>query len=354
MAGQQLVDPRRVHAGALYDVFHAAIGDQQVAVKRPIATADRDRALATAWDRSGKTSLIHGQEFGWPSDQPALPSFYMEALLAAEHDVTRRAAEFWNHPGVEMVRWGRDDRLAPPEDEAAGPLCLVMPWCHGTPIASLTRTEQRRWFPSMLPALWDSLSEVPHGDLSLDDLVLERERGIFRIFDPGVSIEGPASSQGEWWFSSRLMTTNAARYPLIPPEHGPGAPRRCAPSKLADAMGRWFPRPGAVRSMIGPSVADLVACGAMYFEILAERSLLSLLELRQPAWLSKGHEADVRSQAPKAPWLDALAWGAIPRALQAVASPAEIALCELMVLGELDRDALMARMRDVLYAYAPV
>lgn len=392
---QQLQQVQRVHVGPLFDVFRARLGGRDVAIKRRGATTQWDNALASAWRLSDPTNIFYHRQFGWADDELPPGLAYFEALLRAEHAVIERAKEDWNHPGAELALWCADDVIAStlhgkesssgdPADGVAGQeghpyrtiashtgaLCLVMPWCDGTSFVTLPRAEQRRLFPAMLPALWKALAACPHGDLSPANLMLEREHGFFRILDPGVRIAGPsrAAIRGSFAFGgygafeleSEMLTTNATHYPLEMPEHGPAKPQLCAPTGglahivegYASSLFRQWR--GTVDSAVVqphmPAAADVVACGAIYFSVLAGESLASLLDIHAPLWTGFWSDSGHHPDSPRST-LDLLAGGAIARALRlAGAGPAEIVLCERLVMLELDGDALTNCVTDVLRA----
>jgi hypothetical protein len=211
----------------------------------------------------------------------------------------------------------------------------------------------------------------PHGDLSPANLMLEREQGFFRILDPGVQITGPSRKAqqgsfafggfGYFEFSSDLLTTNVVHYPLVMPEHGPAMPRLCAPAGgLAHIVfADHEPLPGVARYNAfasptvrahAPAAADVIACGAIYFSVLAGESLASLLGIRAPLWTGSWSDSGHCPASPQ-PFLDKLADGAIARALRPTgAASAEIALCERLVMLDLDGDALSNCVADVLRA----
>jgi hypothetical protein len=216
----------------------------------------------------------------------------------------------------------------------------------------------------MLPALWVALSLCPHGDLAPDDLRIERARQMFRIFDPGVRIPGP-SRRGTLHrldFDSELFTTNAERYPFVAPEHGPDRPRLGAPAgglaqvverQAQSTMQRWITAQQAAQSVVtAPSAADVVACGAIYFRVLAGASLISVLGLAAPLWAGfwsdRGDHPDPRPRC-----IDELAGGAIRRALRPTgATGAEIELCEQLIRLELDRDDVLRAAGDAAASIA--
>jgi len=393
---QQLRQVQRVHVGPLFEVLRARLGGRDVAIKRYGATPQWDAALVSVWQHDDPTNVFYHRHLGWTNQElPPGPSHF-EALLRAEHAVIERVTEHWNHPGAQLARWRGDAVIALAQDgetsesgtaagvaddqeghpyrtstSPSGALCLVMPWCNGDSFAILPNAEQRRWFPAMLPALWKALTVCPHGDLSPANLMLEREQGFFRILDPGVRITGPSREAqqgsfafggiGSFAFSSDLLTTNVAHYPLVMPEHGPAKPRLCPPAGglahivVADhesfsSVARYNAfAPPAVRAH-APAAADVVACGAIYFSVLAGEPLASLLGIRAPLWAGSWSDRGHCPASPQ-PFLDRLADGAIARALRPTgAASAEIALCERLVMLDLDGDALSNYVADVLRA----
>ena len=173
-----------------------------------------------------------------------------------------------------------------------------MPACEGTALARLPLREQREWIPAMLPALWHALSRCPHGDLNLDDLLIDPSGRFFRILDPGVRIEGPSLERTPESsdFRSQLFTTNTAHYPLLFPEHGPDPPIRCAANTetLASVLESYkFGGVAVLDQMSGteylsdgtsPSAADVIALGAIYAFALTGMPLHELLGLIRPLW----------------------------------------------------------------------
>jgi hypothetical protein len=97
-----------------------------------------------------------------------------------------------------------------------------------------------------------------------------------------------------------------------------------------------------------PAVADVIACGAIWFAVLAGKPLIDLLRLDQPLWIGQWSDVSDGPDTPAA-CLDLLAPGAITRALRTTdASPAEAALCEHLILADIDEPALRALVTDVL------
>ena len=412
----RLYDVRQVHAGPLNDVFRAHCGGRHVAIKRRATSTRWDDVIASSWQLASQTRVFAGVQLGWPHDHAALDAAHADRLLRAEHALLAQVAIDWNHPGGQLARWASDDVLRWTDRDDAGALCLVMPWCEGEPLSALPRDVQRRLYPTMLPALWRALGECPHGDLGPENLLIERRRWFrildpgTRVTGPvgpaasapapagpaahaaqaplaGPAGPGPAtqaahaqapqpgtasaSPSGALALTSSLFTTNPAHYPLLAPEHGPGWPHLRAPAgglvqlleqltahpQLAlltadprsvplDAIG---PPPS---SPYTPTAADVFACGAIYFEILAGAPLSSILALDAPLWTRAGAQLATSELARQR---EAVAWcvtqitgGAVRRALEPVgAARPEITLCERLILLDLDAQALAALVGDI-------
>lgn len=370
----RLTDLRQIHAGHLYEVFRATFAGRDIAIKQRTASARWETAIASMWHLGSKTSVVFGNQFGWTVAEPAPDESYFEQLLGAEHALIAQCAPYWNHPGAHLVRRRGDDVFWPADffPPGFGALCLIMPWCNGEPLGSLPRAEQRRLFPAMLPALWRALTMCPHGDLGPTNLMFDRAQGSLHILDPGVRILGPSgrSSQPGLSLSSWLLTTNATHYPLVMPEYGPGWPRLTAPAGGLAGVLEYFVNSNTELFIIhhcgkppwidpspvpAPAVADVIACGAIYFGVLSGTPLLSLLGIDAPLWVGVGssYRGPAQQREPSIRCLELLAGGAIARALHASgAAPAEIALCERLVMLDLDGAELPRYVADVMHAIA--
>jgi hypothetical protein len=339
---------QRIHRGELFDVYRGHAGSREVIVKclADVPSERRLAALGATWTHSNATNLFHMRALGWspPGEAPPTEAHLVE-LLAAEQRIVERIEGAWNHPGAWL------------SETVEGTSCLAMPVCTGTSFAALPRPEQRRWFPRMIPALWEALSVCPHGDLKPDSLWLDDSRRFFRILDPGVWIEGPrrASRDAGLSFESQLMTTNAASYPLLDPEHGPKPPHLLATRcELEHALvlydqGRSWTLAPAPPSERAPSAADVVALGAIYFAILTRASLAETLGLAVPMWCGfwrdgrgapEDRTRDVRAALNRK--LPRQLAGAGVREAEARLCVALVRLAELERLGELAAAAVAA------------
>jgi hypothetical protein len=163
-------------------------------------------------------------------------------------------------------------------------------------------------------------------------------------------------------FLDELLTTNAAHYLLVEPEAGPGPPQLCAPindlRQLLEGLTghlfqRWFQirSSGSVRQASpppAPSVADVIACGAIYFGVLAGTALASQLGITAPLWTGLWSDWGDRPTPPLHSF-DLLVPGALSRVLRATgATAAECTLCEHLVLANLDEESVTRHVADAL------
>jgi serine/threonine-protein kinase RIO1 len=56
-----------------------------------------------------------------------------------------------------------------------------MPDYEAIPFSKLPVVSKRSLFPQMLPALWDALCSMPHGDLSESNILISQKQNIFHI-----------------------------------------------------------------------------------------------------------------------------------------------------------------------------
>lgn len=284
----------RLHAGAQFVVHEAWSSDgAALCVKIPAGPGD---VSAMPWQSSGSgvaTSL-------WGGSTERLAELGREELLAShllvlEAAAIQRSRGAWNHEVACLGVWGgftdeagwRSD--APP---AAFQTALVTHRVPGVSLASLPRDEVRTLFPHLLPALWTALEAAPHGDLSLGNLVLDRQRGRFALVDPGVVLQRHASGSeggaGGWMSFDCIFTTNAHAYPIFPPMWD--APRfawnvqldlfaRVArlpsgptlrPDQAGDLAAMWGLPPAAPATTPRSRLPDQVALGMLYDCLLAD------------------------------------------------------------------------------------
>jgi len=366
----------RIHQGPLFEVHRLRSPRYDVCVKR-VALQDDDRiatSLAAHWSDSNETNIFMGRGMGgaWYRDAPRGP--YYERLLRAEFAVIQRVAGQWNHPGARLTRWQPGTHLeVKAEGVLEGDLCMVMPTCQGQSLSDYPRERQRKIFPSLLPALWRALTHHAHGDLSPEDVWMDRSEKFFRILDPGVCIRGhqwlrndhPDAVVGALDFRSVLFTTNVEHYPVLRPAYGDGALScdaddgfddleaevrgylRAEPFSLVDELSldsaqptlfHFFERIHAYRQrydgvpapLPNPCAPDVIAMGIMYFRILTGRRFLDLYPVEWPLWA--GYWSDRGNRAHPFPdFADHL--DVLTQALDAAThlSVAERRLCEDLI-----------------------
>jgi hypothetical protein len=90
---------------------------------------------------------------------------------------------------------------------------LVMDRFHATPFADLSLQDCLKYLPTLLYAL----CEAPHGNLSLENILIDTSKGEIHLPDPGCMIMDKNFNDRENTDYSCIYTANPAYYPVIPP-----------------------------------------------------------------------------------------------------------------------------------------
>lgn len=293
-----------IHRGRLFDLFAARLNGRAVCLKIPSAAkdptgtyrSDNDSFVSSEAFVSGSTGTIpiDGSSDLGPIDALAA------ALLTVEAQVLQHTAAAWNHHAI-----GLATTLRRPEagDRGAWPV-LVMPLHSGTALDRMSALERKELVPRMLPALWDAVSAVYHGDLSEQNLVVDREAGRFHIVDPGVAICNVEEERdGEYfgrWHSWSVFTTNRANYPILAPFEPAQEQAVTLAGLLGGVASALWPRTWLVGTTTGnrvdeatgerrsprrrPYASDLLALGMIYFRALTREEFFDPLGVALPVW----------------------------------------------------------------------
>jgi serine/threonine protein kinase len=157
---------------------------------------------------------------------------------------------------------------------------------------------------NLLPALWDALCIMSHGDLSESNILINFEKNIFHLIDPGILLTSPI--YGDLYVNyESIFTTNGANYPLFPPfinlRIPPTQKNINSVINLLNQLHFWgnnretnifnvnYRCSNSFSNLapnLTPTVPDLLALGIMYFRILTGKELFLGREIlpNKPAW----------------------------------------------------------------------
>ena len=309
----RLADPEPIRRGAAWELWAGTlVSGEKVWCKTPQDQPGADGLFEGHMLGEVREARVTGHTLPLQADALAdMPAL----LLALEAELLRQTQGAWNNRvlalGAWDLHWFMQPYLATEADgRAARRPVLVTARPRGVRFSALSPERQRALFPTLLPALWMSLSAAPHGALCADAIVYDDQRGRFTLTDPSVT----------WWTRRPMLRdldqaypeaghddryvfwTVPAAYPLLPPQCGlplrrdwwlgdyldhllRGPDLRFYGPLLSCATFRQAPPqdPGEARAPSLPSAADLLALGVMYFQILTGRHPLPRLAER-PAW----------------------------------------------------------------------
>jgi hypothetical protein len=311
----------QIHAGDLFNVYTAELCDQEVAIKVPSPNgkeyygADYSGIQTSVW--RGSVEKGNYERVGWTG--AGLSSMELGIrMLMIEGQLINWTNGAWNHNVIGMGTWDGLSGINKmsiykhvPEPDRFVPV-MVMPLYKAQAFSAFSNKEKREMFPGILPALWDALCAMDHGDLAESNILLDDDLTRFHLVDPGVLLASlaltPAREEQrteEYWYASEFcfFTTNAANYPLIPPyadldshnwgncegwfsmildspHYWPGESLFSPLSRVPTVTG------GKIEKRIKPSAQDLLALGIMYFRILSGRELFLGRPVMgdRPAW----------------------------------------------------------------------
>ena len=407
------------HQSNLHEVYDAfvRVGEQREAVCIKVLRRDAQAGdLMTHSTKRDQTNVFHHRAPLESQHLAELSALQRASLLVGEAYLIERVGTHWNHGVLGVGRWQRGSELTDlqvpmanasvflsirPEDTA-----LVMPRWDGTTWGELSVEARREMLPAMLPAVWDALCACPHGDLNPSALLIAPNRPLFRILDPGVRLDDPECTVGDWHEAqTQFFTTNTDYYPFLVPQQGPARPRSfeadlevllvkdalelmevreerrgglwkdwsemCAQFEgqsqraTSGPMGEWAALCDRAQRVLtalesglkeGPAPADLQALGLMYFEVLTGAKLQDLLRgpegetILWPLW--QDASSDVAVASHRLGQIDAILElcrsGAVRDALMRVElGYEEVALCEQMLDLTLQRARLVSLTRSL-------
>jgi serine/threonine protein kinase len=318
-----------IHTGSMFNVYLAELFGNEICLKSPSLNANNEDLFRSNF-HGVQTSFYVGStsEFTDQFKTDISNDQYVELLgrlLIAEGEVIKWSNGAWNHSVLGQGLWDRlsncykhafseplSTRTSDPESLTLrfAPV-LILPSYSAIPLSSLSPDKKRELFPRMLPALWEALCEMHHGDLSEDNILVERNFKIIRLIDPGIAISSAIT--GDLYANMvSFFTTTAANYPLIPPfvDFGENVVEdysdslinhlkallsklkrtrgeACGVFKLAGRELTWSSDRTLCRvKRKRPISADILSLGIIYYRILTQKDLFKEWGLApdKPAW----------------------------------------------------------------------
>ncbi len=295
-----------LHQGKTFNLYRAKLCGQDVVLKTPSLHLTGDDIYARKMYSSSETFVTSElginkvfEHFDYHLDPIKVATW----ILLVESQLINWTKGTWNHTiiglgtwdGLSLIHGSEDIYISEPLDLRFLPV-LIMPYYEATAFSKLPSYSKRLLFPQMLPALWDALCCMHHGDLSESNILISQQQNLFHIIDPGVIL----SSNSDKYFGEReqyIFTTTSANYPLLPPYshefNGVGivnSLRRHRPltrdfQRINHLLGTSL---SEVQRRSKPSAPDLLALGIIYYRILTGKELFlgqSILP-EKPAWLN--------------------------------------------------------------------
>ncbi|BAY11808.1 hypothetical protein [Calothrix sp. NIES-2098] len=292
-----------LHQGKTFNLYRANLCGKDVVLKTPSPHVTGEDIYAY---NSYSTSEIFvtselgiDKVFDHPNDLLD-PIKVATWILLVETQLINWTRGRWNHSIIGLGTWDGLSQIhgnkevyntSEPLDLRFLPV-LIMPDYEATPFSKLPAYSKRLLFPQMLPALWDALCYMHHGDLSESNILISQKQNIFHIIDPGVVL---ASDSGKLFGLQEqyIFTTTSANYPLLPPYLGDSKAvgiveclkyfgREMKPSNRIPA-----PSLSEVQQQSNPSMSDLLALGIIYYRILTGKEIFLGQDILpdKPAWL---------------------------------------------------------------------
>ncbi len=336
-----------MHEGKTFNLYRATLGGREVALKTPAPSLTGEDLFMKTVSHGSEMIVSTGQGIDVSLDPLKIATW----TLLVEAQIINLTAAAWNHEVIALGTWDGLSKCWSEEvwlhDE---PLdlrflaALVMPYHNAVAFSTLPHSLKRLLFPKMLPALWDALCKMPHGDLSESNLLINQTNNLFHIIDPGVVLSS-SMQQYSGNTSISIFTTAPANYPVIPPFYGQP---HDAPG-LVSFIEKYLLHTGgeplsSAERLPRPAACDLLALGIIYYRILTGKELFlgAIVLPEKPAWENTYVTPRFEDKRVYSQLVEALSGEYIQKELaKANLTPSEKRLAyALLNLEALDRDHL--------------
>jgi hypothetical protein len=289
-----------LHEGTIFNLYRANIDGRKVVLKTPSPglTAESlfTRSYSALWSHR---FVLTSQGLEWLNERSSMfdPIKVATWILLAEAQTINLTAGGWNHDTIAIGTWDglsrcwstRTDCLDEPLDLRFLPV-LVLPCYDAVTFSNLSHPLKRLLFPRMLPALWDALCKMPHGDLSESNLLINQTQNIFHLIDPGAFLSSSSDRHLSYEKDIFIFVTTPANYPIVPPfNHQPHDTTGLVSFIEKHIMHN--PNVGgtpffSTDNRSKPSASDLLAMGIIYYRILTGKEMFLYEDIlpEKPAW----------------------------------------------------------------------
>lgn len=287
-----------LHEGKMFHLYCAELNERDVVLKTPSPSLSGDSLFVRSILQGSETFVSTNQGIKWLNQHRAEfdPIKVATWALLVESQIINQTAGAWNHEVIAMGTWdGLSECWHEEIWNSEEPLdfrflpVMVMPYHDAVAFSTLPHTLKRLLLPKMLPALWDALLRMPHGDLSESNILINQTQNIFHLIDPGVVLTSDTQQFNGLSYIS-IFTTTAANYPVIPPFNRQSYETSGLISFIEKPIVQNYLKEPilAGEKLSTPAACDLLALGIIYYRILTGKEMFlgtSILP-QKPAWMN--------------------------------------------------------------------
>jgi molecular chaperone DnaK len=303
-----------IHEGKLFTLYRIEIGGEIFCLKAPSIFSNNKEIYGSEYHGIETSLWLGSKQLIGDLDKTITlkqKNDLLFSLLLIEGELIRLTKGAWNHDIIGLGSWDGlsechqynsswglgSNRFMP---------VMLMPYYAAMHLSAFSLQDQRELFPNILPSLWDALCVMTHGDLSLDNILINKADNIFHLIDPAVLLSSRSLGEGLYANDFSIFTTNAANYPLISPFEKKQQDHQEKHSDLEAYLEYYFfnnimdhqhnlpSRPLSLAkhfrltTQTSPHPADLLALGLIYYRLLTGDELFlksGVLEI--PLWYGK-------------------------------------------------------------------